>query len=317
VLLALESLPTASIWKVRIPDAAARANTWALAGRGAGYIERPSGIELDTLEHYLALTRDARAGDAGVVHLSRLAAVAGSRLAHASVARLATLPELNAHLDQAAASALIDALLRRSEGDVGSAVLVLIEARRPANLRGPLVARIDATAPDAPAILHAALGALDGQIVDERALALLASHDEEQRLAAARWARGDAAITRLRSLTRHDPSPSVRAAALRRLETLESIAALPEALDALDDPAPEVRRAAAESIASMGPVTIPDLRRIIDFENGDGARTAIAALGLMGESAARELREIAETNPDPGIRTLAEIALGLPIGHRH
>jgi len=314
VLATIVPLPTASIWKIRLPDEARRSATEALGGAGDGYLERPNGFELDVLEHYLALDAAARKGDAGVLQLSRMAAKAQPRLARAGLARLSTLPDLDAHIGDAAARALIEALTRGHEGDVGTRALSLVEARRPAKLRAPLSARIEA---GAPAILHEALALLEGGMPEERALVMLDSTDPDRRLAAARWARGDAAAARLQDLSRDDPSPAVRAAALRRLQELDSESALPELLDALGDPAPEVRRAAAESLASVGPSAIPALRRTADSESGDSARTAIAALGLLGEPARADLEEIATGHPDEGMRTLAAIALGLPVGHRH
>jgi hypothetical protein len=42
---------------------------------------------------------------------------------------------------------------------------------------------------------------------------------------------------------------------------------------------------------------------------------AVASLSLMGPPARPALAELAADHPDEGIRTLARIALGLPIGH--
>jgi len=44
---------------------------------------------------------------------------------------------------------------------------------------------------------------------------------------------------------------------------------------------------------------------------------AIAALSMMGESAQPALQQIAAENEDEALRTLARIALGVPIGHDH
>jgi HEAT repeat protein len=184
-------------------------------------------------------------------------------------------------------------------------------------MRAVLQSRIAKLSPNPPAILHAALGALDGEIPDDVAIQLLASSSVEHRLAAAHWASGPKGLERLRILLDRDPAPEVRAAAVRRLVQLESKSALRDAARSLDDPAPSVRLAAAQSVAALGPDAIPALRYIVESGTPDGAKAAIVSLSLMGSDGSEQLAEIAEHHSDEGLRALAGIAIGQPLGHTH
>lgn len=327
LLLAIEPLSTASIWKQRVPDRERRASLYSVAAKGRAYLERPSGEELSDLEHYLALGDDARRGNAGVVYLVALAARSQPRLALSGIAQLARLREFSQQLGPDEARGLCDALMREgrlpgqdrgaAEGDVGEAALALIERFRPAALRPVLQSRITALSQRAPAVLYAALGALDGEIPDSVALELLASKSQDHRVAAARWTGGVQGREQLRQLLRTDPAPSVRAAAVSRLLQLEGGEALPDAVRCLDDPAGSVRLAAARSIAKIGPEALPELEYMVDSGSEDGVKGAIVTLSLMGGAAHEMLAEISEHHADKGIRALAGIAIGRPLGHVH
>jgi hypothetical protein len=317
ILLALAPLPTASIWAARVPDPEARGELLAIAGDGAGYLVRPSMAELDVLEHYRRVGAEARSGDAGVLHLSRLCAVAQPRLAAAATAALDAFPGLADHVTPGAAVALVDALLREDVPAVRDRLLETIGRTRPEALRGPLLARLRAAGDAPPAVLYAALGALDGGLADDTALPLLASPAVDTRVAAARHASGPRARSVLRTMLRDDPAPAVRAAAVSRLVTVDGEAALPDATRALEDSAPEVRLAAARASARLDPEAVGPLRDVALHGPADAARAALAALSLMGEEAHLILAELAAEHPDPGMRTLAGIAVGQPIGDRH
>jgi HEAT repeat protein len=118
-------------------------------------------------------------------------------------------------------------------------------------------------------------------------------------------------------MLRDDPAPAVRAAAVSRLVTVDGEAALPDATRALEDSAPEVRLAAARASARLDPEAVGPLRDVALHGPADAARAALAALSLMGEEAHLILAELAAEHPDPGMRTLAGIAVGQPIGDRH
>ncbi len=318
VLVAAEPLPSASIWRTRVPDDAARARLLAIAGRGAGYLERPGGAELDILEHYLLVGEAARAGDAGALHLARLCAVGQPRLALDAAERLRAFDALPEHLTPGAARALVEALQRGDVRGQREVLLDLIALRRPPALRAPLEASIrSGGGAAAPPVLHAALGALEGQLDDDHALPLLESGSAESRAAAARHAAGPRTRGRLRDLVIGDPSPSVRAAAVTRLVELDGMQAFSDATLAFDDDSAEVRAAAARAVARLDPAPVDSLRRLVEVGRVEEAKTALVALSMMGEEAHLALAELAVEHPDPAIRTLAGIAVGQPIGDTH
>ncbi len=317
VLAAAGPLPTASIWRVRVPGAEARASLLGLAGSGEGYVERPSAAELDVIEHALRAGAEARRGDAGVLYLSRLAAVGQARLARDAAVQLGDFSQLGDHLTAPAASAFLDALVRDDLPELREPLLGLIEAHRPEALGPPLRARIAATEPSVPPVLFVALGALEGGLDDSLAVPLLQSGAVEERAAAARQASGPRALELLRERLRGDTEPAVRAAAVTRLVEIDGAAALPEATGALADPAPEVRLAAVRGAARIDPEAVEPLRDVALRGSPDAARAAIAALSLMGAEAHVLLAEFAVAHPDTAIRTLARIAIGEPVGHEH
>jgi len=317
VLVAAGPLPTASIWRVRVPDAEARAALLGLAGDGEGLLDRPGAAEIDVLEHYLAVDRTARGGDAGVLHMARLCAVGQSRLALAAADRLGDMASLDGHWTPPAASAFIDALLRTDVEGLGERLRAVLSVQRPAALRAPLRARIAREHGARQATLYAALGALDGGLDDDVVVMLLRDESTPTRVAAAEHASGPRAHTLLRDLLRGDPEPSVRAAAVTRLVALDGNAALSDATLALDDPSGEVRLAALRAAAELDPDSVESLRRIAFDGRPDAARAAVAALSLMGPEAHQALAEMAVAHPDEGLRNLAGIAVGQPIGDRH
>lgn len=317
VLAAVDPLPTASIWRTRVPDDTARARLLALAGQGAGFLERPGAAELDVLEHYLLVDDAARAGDAGALHLARLCAVGQPRIARDAALRLSDFDGLSDHLTPSAAGAVVEALLRTDTPQVSATLLDVIADERPAALRDVLLARMGAAGDDTPPILYAALGALDGQLDDELAMPLLENQSVEARTAAARHASGPQARGRLRGLLRRDPAPSVRAAAATRLVELDGLSALPDATLAFDDESAEVRMAGMRAAASLDPDSVEPLYRLADRGAPQEAHMALAALAMMGDEAHLALAELALEHPDPTIRMLAGIAVGQPLGDRH
>jgi hypothetical protein len=325
ILFATGPMSTSSIWKQRVPDALRRNGLLSIADDASAFIERPSGAELADLEHYLALSSDARRGNAGVVYLSALASRAQPRLAISALATLNRLPGLSRELAPGSAAHICDALMREgreasevrgtAESDVSDAALALVERRRLKALRQALNARIAALEPNVPAVLYAALGAIDGRMPDEIALELLASDSIEHRLAAARWANGEKGLEQIRHLLRWDSDAGVRAAAVQRLLELESIDGLDDAIRSLEDPASEVRLAAIQSIATIDPEAIRDLKYVVETGSLQGARSAIVTLSMMGVEAHKLLYEISEQHPDKSVRALAGVAVGKPLGH--
>lgn len=316
VLLCLGALPPQSIWRQRLPDPEQRLRTLAVAERGDAFLRHPSLGGLDVLAHYLALGRD-REGPTGASHLSRLAARAEPQLASLAAERLSRFPELGERLEPQAGAALAEALVRPDgTAALRSAVLDLIGERRPKAVRPPLEAL--AAADDPPAVVWTALARLDGELGADRAALLFDSENADVREAAARYAPRGKAERQLGRLARTDPVPEVRAAAIERLVALQGERAIDTALATLDDPELRVRAAAGRSLATLGPSVVPILRGVVDSGGPEAAQAAVGALKWTETREAQaELEEIAETHPDPSVRTLAELAIGRPLGHRH
>ncbi|MGH0031409.1 MAG: HEAT repeat domain-containing protein [Myxococcota bacterium] len=315
VLLAVERLPGASIWRQRIADPQRLARTRSVARSGDAFVRSPALGSVRLLEHFLALPPELRDANPGVAHLIRLAEGAQPVLAGAALDRLAEVPDLDAALDPVSAGRLV-AVLLRDPPSLGDAVLRIVARSRPSELREPLRFRAPADGMG-PAPVYRALAVLDGSLDAPLTRSLFARHDSPaHRAVAARHAdasqRGELA-RRLRS----DGSAEVRAAAVTRLAELDGAAALDRLLFALGDPDLEVRHAAMQAVSGLGATAVPGLREVVDYGTPEAARTAVGALRACGPEGARALRTVANTHPDASVRLLAETALGGSIGHKH
>jgi hypothetical protein len=316
VLAALEPLPGASIWASRFPDPKLRARVFSVAERGDAFLRAPAEGSIDLLRHYLKLAARDRAGANGAALLAVLAARGEPALALGAVERLTRHSDLAQELDAGSGALLAQALLRR-DAPLADPILELAARARPPALRPPLEA-LAARDALAPAVVFAALAALDGEVAPTRAERLLASNDPAYREVAVRHASGPRAREELARLARGDPAPDVRAAALERLVAIAGSDALEDGLGAFHDPEPSVRGAAARALAGLGASAVPEIRRAADSNDVDAARTAVVALHLSGgPEAAAALAEVAESHPDECVRALAAIALGREVGHAH
>lgn len=318
VVLCLAPLSGDSIWRQRIPDPEVRHRTLAIAERGDAFLRHPSGAEITTLQHYLALEPDIRGGPTGVGHLAQLAQWAQPQLALAAVQRLEAVANLDAQIEAPAANALVTALLRSDASPVFTEeVLALIERRRLVSLRDPLAALADADEiPDA--VVFTALALLDEGLSPERTTRLLEHPDASYRLAGARHARGEGAEKALAYLMRSDPSTDVRAAAVTRYVELGGKGAVGPATSVLYDPDLSVRAAAARAVASQGAAAVPYLVDVVERGDPNAAQAAVAGLRFTNTREARDaLQTIIDEHPDSGVRMLAELALGRPVGHKH
>lgn len=324
VLVVLEPLGTASIWRSRIPDASRRRQTYGVALEGEAFLRDPAPGSLDHLHHYLSIAPGERDGPAGVRLLASLAEGAQPTLALAAARRLAGVAELAGKLDAPGEEALVGALQRPDAGPELQGLLVSVAASvRSASLAKRLSRALADRSPPPPAPLFEALARSADAGLGDRDLAWLLERPEAgYRLVVARSASRERVPT-LRRLRADDPDPVVRAAALGRLRELLGADALPDALAGLADPDPGVRAEAARSAASLGEAAVAALReaawgrQACCAESQEARRASVAALGLCGAAGRRALTEIARDHPDPALRQLAELALGELDSHSH
>jgi hypothetical protein len=312
VLLALEPLPTASIWKQRMPDAELRARVHHLAGEGQGFLLRPRAHTLDRLEHWLALAPEARRGDAGRLILAQMVPFADPRLALECVDALDT-PALERPLSPALTSRVL-ASLDREEAGIARALALVLERRQPPELAPAIEAQVRARGADASASLLYAAGALGVPVASLSAETRLGP---EQRRALTRWRSGPGAVEELARSMIRSADPPVRAAAVERYLELRGIAGLAQAMRVFQDAEPAVRAAAARAIAELGPDAVVPLYEFVERESGDPARAAVATLSSMGSKAHLALARLADEHADEDIRMLASMAVGRPVGHAH
>jgi hypothetical protein len=312
VLVALEPLAPGSLWRQRVPDLADLARFLAIAQRSEAFLREPPAGSVLLLQHYLALPRELRASPAGQRHLVALVDEAPLSLAISAARRLAMLERGNA-VGAPEATLVLHALARGgNEPDLGPSLLSWIERTQPVGLVPALDAALAASAP--PPIFVRARGRLGDGLPAERARVLLASPSPELRAAAADVA-GPAEAKRLAVLARDDRAPEVRSAALRRLVRVDASAALAPLLDACSDGDSAVRAAAAQQLTAFGPEVVPRLAPVAE-RPWPAPECAVAALARIGGDEARAaLERLAAEHGDERVRTLAEVALGRPIGH--
>jgi hypothetical protein len=333
-LLVLEPLPSASIWRTRIPDALQRHRTRAVAGKGSAYLLDPGIATLDLLHHYLSLPVDARGGATGVGYLTALTEKAQLALAVGAAMRLAKLSSLADALTPGSAVSLVRALAREDASDALAAPL--LEAV--GHARGSLLEdalrtatrRQEASAP--PALLFQALAVTASASLSEEDVQWLSARPDPayRRVVATTATSRDA--TRLRQLARSDPDETVRGAAVERFVVVRLESEAPEAraqalalaLGALADPSDRVRAVAARSAARCGDEAVEPLRAIVQGSyphccqgSPAAARSAIVALSLAGIRGRVALAEIASDHPDPALQRLARVALGEFETHAH
>jgi hypothetical protein len=314
ILVAVARVPSGSLWAGRFPVPEVRARTVIVAGRDQAFVRRPSLGALSLLKHYWALPGVARRGPDGLRHLAALAAGAERPLAFSAVRWLASIEDAAAATSPEVADLLVDALLQ-TEGDEPRRRVLLswIGAARPPALGEALERRLTAH-PRPPAVLYLALGHLEGSLGSERTRALLEAADPGLRAAGAAHA-GDAELSTLGGLVASDPDADVRAVAAARAAGLAGSSGFEVALRAFEDETPAVRAAAAEAAARSPAFDAERLRQVIFDWPRPAPETAILTLRFAGSREARlALEEVARNHPDPGLQTLARIALGRKTG---
>jgi hypothetical protein len=309
VLLCLEALPGASIWRERLPDAVLRERTLSVAEGGDAFVRRPSLATLTLLDHYLVLAAEDRQGAPGAAYLARLSRDGELPLARDAVDRLARLPGLDGLLDSTAGGWLVAALLRPdADSALQDEIVRLVAERRPEAIRPAL--RTKLSDPAAPAVLYIAWAALEDGLSVSVARELLARGSPAHRLAAARAVTGEESARILVPLVRGDPEPQVRAAAVARLIALRAPEALDAGLAALRDEDTGVRAEAAHGLAMLGGRSVPGLLDVVEMGPAAASQAAVLALSGIDPEGLVALREVAASHADPGIRMLARMALG-------
>jgi hypothetical protein len=305
IVVALDDLPQASLWRQRFPDGG---RVFAVAARGDAWLVDPTPADLDLLAAYAQLgARPPSGARAGA--LSRLAAGATPVLAEAAVARLASLPDAHAALDAAAAERLMHAAADAQKPlPLRRAIIALAGHARLSAATGALEAlarRGGALEADA----LAALGEIRGALPSTEVEALLDRTDPALRAVGARFATGALAERRLPSLARQDPAPLVRAAAAEALAGTHTLWGVDGAIPALADSDPLVRSTAARALGALGAPVVATLETVARTRP-DAARGAITALTLAGPTGVAAVRRMTTDLPDASLRDFARLALG-------
>jgi HEAT repeats len=305
VVLALDDLPHASLWRQRFPDGD---RVFVVAARGDAWLVDPIPGDLDLLAAYTQL--GARPPSAArATALSRIAGGATPLLAEAAVARLESLPDAHTALDAAAVERLM-----QSAGDAQTplrlrlAIIALAGHARLSTATRVLETFAQSGAPLEAAAL-AALGEIRGGLTSPQVEELLDRRDPEVRAVGARFATGALAERRLPSLARQDPSPLVRAAAAAALAGTHTLWGVDGAIPALADPDPLVRSTAARALGALGNPVVATLDTVARTQP-DAARGAITALTLAGPTGVAAVRRMTTDHADERLRDFARLALG-------
>jgi hypothetical protein len=310
VLVALEPLPSGSLWRQRFPQG----DALAVAARGEALLHDPSPGDIALLQVFLRFAPDQRDAPAGVWSLARLTAQAQPPLALAALDRLNGVPGLGQRLEPAAVAAL-DQALRNEAGrplELRKRLVALAAERRLEGLRPSLEALAQPGSSLEPEAIEA-LAVLDGGLPEARVRQLLERPDGRLRALAVRRAGDLLDPAELAALLRSDPDAAVRAAAVGALVERAGTASLDDATPALFDADGRVRGEAARALGGLGEPAVPALRTLVLEHGAPEAAAPVAALGLAGTSGRAALVEIAETHSDRKVRAMARLALGRPL----
>jgi len=309
VVVALDALPTQSLWRERFPDGGVR----VIAGRGTGSLAAPSEPTLRALGVFLAIPEAVRESGAGVSALTGLVSVASPPLALAAVERLAKVSDLAASLTEEAADSL--SMTVRDEGrpvSIRKAVLEVAAEPGLAALR-PVVKVSLEGGPPLDVTAWQSLAAIDGEISAAAVAQLFERKEPVLRTLAVRHARGTPTEAQVATALRADPSPQVRSAAVRVWCDWHGLAAVEVVEPALFDAAPEVRGAAAESLAGLGETLVPRFEELALARTGKAATGPLLALRYSGPQGMPALNRLEKGHPDPSVRKLATFIAGKPL----
>ena len=121
------------------------------------------------------------------------------------------------------------------------------------------------------------------------------------------------ALPAMRRILREDTEAKLRRLAVVRMAQYRADAAeaVPDLVAALEDKAPTVRAAAADTLAAVGPAAGPSLVERFAHKDREVRMLAIYAVGRMGP-AAKDLAPKIEPllkDDDKGVRSIAELTL--------
>ncbi len=317
VLVVLDALPTQSLWRKRFPSRERARAVLVVASGGDAFLARPDGVTLDVLEHYLAMTPDARREAPGALRLAELVRGGQASVAREALALLEVEPS-RAELLGADGAVVLLAAARSSEREPslrGAALRLAARHRLP----GTRDAALALSEPASPIRADAAraLAALPDGLSSERVESLLGDADPELRAVGVEVGRDHLARERLLALTRSDPSPAVRLDAGQTLLARLGTGGIPDVIGLLDDPDAAVRTGMANGIGALGADAVAPLRAVIDGGSERAAFAAVLGLSRAGRKGGVTLAAIADTHENKAVRALARLALGEAPGHKH
>ncbi|GIW43800.1 MAG: hypothetical protein KatS3mg077_1082 [Candidatus Binatia bacterium] len=306
VLLALTPVPSTSLWLHRFPPQLRDGKTFVVAAQGDAFVREPDSSRLAWLQAYVGLDPARRSGPEGAAALAQLAARGEERLAHAALKILSQRPagQLGAQPEVIAA---LSQILR--DGPTSLQLLVVEIARTGPipGLRSAIVERAQHDVGEVGKLAWATLVAWQDPLVRPQVQAWAEAQDTYWRRLA-----GQAAIAfdmrEVLEKLRSDPEASVREVLARELPATPR--SLPLLTTLLSDPDEGVRRAAALTVARVGPAALPELEALISRPGDPAAPAAVLALAEMGDMGRALLEKTAERNPDERLRRLAALALG-------
>jgi len=306
VLVALEPLPSGSLWQQRFAGTP-RATPSVVAAAGEAFLVKPDGATVELLGTFLGLSAADRLAGAGVGALARLVADGNTAVAAAALTRLDGVPDLGARIT-ATAAADLGRGLRRDVPRLQLGILTLVAQHRLAALRPAVAAAARPGASlEAPALV--ALADLDGGLPPGEVEGLLGRREADVRAAAAYGARDAGLQPRLARLVRRDPDPRVRAAAATALLRSAGVPALERVAPAFADRDAAVRTAAARAAGQLGTPAVAPLLTLAQRQPRTGAAVVVALEGI-GPEARPALQMLSRTHPDRAVRHLADLALG-------
>jgi hypothetical protein len=316
ILVALVAVQGGSLWQQRLSPLGGRRAVLAVGGSGRAFVSGPDQGSVDAVAAYLSLPAATREDPVGLEALANVVVVAAPFLATAAVVRMSRSAALAGNLTPATNERLLSAARRTDAPGLTAAIIALARDRQVAQLRPMLETLAQRGGPwEAEALL--AIAALDGGLDRPRVDALLRRPEPALRAAAIRGSAASLPTERLSDWLHNDPSPLVRAAVVERLVQARGAAAVADVLPALADDDPGVRELTARQIGALGEAGVAALLAARPQGPPAAATGIVLALDHAGAAGTPALRQLAATDADPQVRSLARLALGRVPGHEH